>query len=659
MRFPGRRTVAGLALVLGVSPRPAPESGTILISMFERPLGREAYRIEPDAAGYRLVSDVDFTDRGTRVQLASSLRFAADFTPTHFEARGKSYRFVNVDAAFDAAGNAAVVRSFGGSSRVTLPDRFFTGRGYLPFALQALLVRYWERHGRPLRLPLFPGDSTNTVAVRYRGDDTVRIDGRAVPLRRYSVDGLVWGREALWLDDQQRFAAAVTRAHILPLEAVRENLGAALPALEAIATRDRIADLTGLADRVAPVAQRNFALTGARLIDGTGRAPLDDATVLVLDGRIAAAGPRARVAIPNGTHVLSARGKTIIPGLWDLHGHVSQIEWAPAYLAAGVTTVRDMGGVNQFLVALRDALASPRGLGPRLLLAGLIDGSGPNAMGTVIATTPEQGRKAVDDYRAAGFEQIKIYGSVAPGVVGAITHRAHELGMHVTGHVPNGMSLQQAVDSGMDEFAHLSAVRGEPGSPELRALIDLLAFHHTVADPTVAWNELLGRSSDTPIATFEPGILESPPPLAFSYNSIRNSVDRDRAQANLRRDLAVVKALHDAGVAIVAGTDGGVPGHSLLRTLELYVQAGLTPAQALATATTIPAHVMGLDHEAGTIEPGKRADLLVLDADPLANISNIRRTRWVVANGRLYDPAALWRSAGFAPHARLRSPVTK
>ena len=567
----------------------------------------------------------------------------------HFEARGKSYRFVTVDAGFDADGDSAVVRNLGDSSRVKRPARYFTARGYPPFAGQALLVRYWEQHGRPPRLRLFPGDSTNTVAVQFRGEDTVRANGRAMRLRRYSIDGLVWGREAVWLDSRRHFAAAITRAHILPMEAVREDLRDALPALQARATGDRIADLGVMFDRVASAAPREFALVGARLIDGTGRAPLDDATILVQHGRIAAAGPRATVHIPAGTRIISASGKTVIPGLWDLHAHVSQVEWAPAYLAAGVTTVRDMGGVNGFLVALRDALASPRGLGPRLLLAGLIDGGGPNAMGTVIATTPGEGRQAVDDYRAAGFEQIKLYGSVAPDVVAAITRRAHEFGMHVTGHIPSGMSLQQAVDSGMDEFAHLSAIRGEPGSPELRALITVLASHHTVADPTIAWNELLGRPADTPVSAFEPGILESPPPLAFNYNSVRNATSHDRARANLARDLAIVKALHDGGIPMVAGTDGGVPGHSLLRTLELYVEAGLTPAQALATATTIPARVMGLEKDVGTVEAGKRADLLVLDADPLESISNIRKSRWVVANGRLYDPRALWRAAGFTP----------
>jgi imidazolonepropionase-like amidohydrolase len=130
---------------------------------------------------------------------------------------------------------------------------------------------------------------------------------------------------------------------------------------------------------------------------------------------------------------------------------------------------------------------------------------------------------------------------------------------------------------------------------------------------------------------------------------VSNNIDFAGARTNRRRGLGILKTLHDAGVTILAGTDGAVPGHSLLRTLELYVEAGMTPAEAIGAATIVPAKVMRMENELGTIEKGKRADLLVLDADPLTSISNIRKGRWVVANGRIYDCAALWRSVGFAP----------
>ncbi len=133
----------------------------------------------------------------------------------------------------------------------------------------------------------------------------------------------------------------------------------------------------------------------------------------------------------------------------------------------------------------------------------------------------------------------------------------------------------------------------------------------------------------------------------MNYRSVTNQGDAAAAKARVDRQLATLKALQAAGVPIVAGTDGAVPGHSLLRALELSVQAGLTPIQAIQTATIIPAKSMGLDKEVGTLEPGKRADFVILDANPLADISNIRRIRWVVGQGRMYEPGDLWTAAGW------------
>jgi imidazolonepropionase-like amidohydrolase len=218
--------------------------------------------------------------------------------------------------------------------------------------------------------------------------------------------------------------------------------------------------------------------------------------------------------------------------------------------------------------------------------------------------------------------------------------------MTVTGHVPVAMGLRAIVDSGMDNVAHLP-FRGDESPADLTQITRLLASRHTVMDPTLAWNELLGRAPSTPVSTFEPGIDAAAPPLALNYESVRNSVDSAGARAALARGLAAFRTLHDAGVPIVAGTDGGVPGYSLLRALELSVAAGLTPLEAIQTATIVPARVMGKEREVGTIEAGKAADLLVLDADPLANIANIRTTALVVRAGRMYETRRLWRAAGF------------
>ncbi len=639
--------IAGLGVGGQASGRQTPEQTTrIRLFLIERPVGTEQATITTTADGRTVVSDVEIVDRGTRLQLTASLSLGPDLTPRHFRAQGRSYRFVNVDTEVVVTGRTARVTSLGETQDVAVPGAFFPARSWAPVAARASLIEYWERQKRPAAIALLPGDADSRIVVASRGEDTVRVGGRTVRLRRYSVDGVVWGRETVWVDDQGQFAALVSRVHILPLEAVREDLVDALPALQAASVRDRMADLAGFAAQTSPAAQGTYALVGARIITGSDEPPIGDGVLLIRDGRIAAVGPRASVPVPSGMRVIDVAGKTIIPGLWDTHAHASQIEWAPAYLAAGVTTIRDMGGESRFLTAFRETIASGQGLGPRVELAGLVDGPGDRGFGDVVASTPADGRAIVDRFKAGGFRQVKLYSLVQPDVVKAMTTRAHELGMTVTGHVPSALSLEDAVLAGMDQIAHLP-VRGAPGTPDTDRVIELLVTRRVAIDPTQAWGELLGRPQDVPAGQFEPGMDLAPYSLAANYRSVLNTPRPNANPPRVSSGPSMLKVLRDKGVPIIAGTDGALPGYSLLREVELYVEAGFTPLQAIQSATSVPARALGLDADTGTIAAGKRADLVVLDADPLADISALRETRFVVTDGRLYEPAPLWRLAGF------------
>lgn len=651
-------SVVLLGALLGLGqPSPAPiERGTLRLYYVQKPIGYERYQISPDgpsgstADALKLTADFDFTDRGGRVQLAATLRTTSDFTPISFEAKGKSYRFVNVDSNVRVEGSDALVRADGAAeTRVTLPAQFFTVDGYAPFSAQMLLLRYWKQHGQPRLLRTVPGQPTNDVIVEARGREAIRLGSKVVSLERFAIDGVVWGRETLWLDERGSLAAAITRAGGLSFEAVREDLEPALVQFVQRATRDRIGDLESITRTNAPLKTGTYAMAGATIVDGTGRPPVPDGVVIVRDGRIADVGPRASVPIPEDVPTVDVSGKTLMPGLWDMHTHVTQIEWAPVYLASGVTTVRDMGNEFEFITVLRDAIASKRALGPRLLLAGLVDGPGPNAFGVYYAATPVEAKQVVGRYHDAGFQQIKIYSLITPPLVEAICAEAHRLGMTVTGHVPNGMTIDQAALAGMDQIAHL-AIRGEAGSDEVNKTIAVLRDRKTVIDPTQSWNELLGHAAGTPIAAFQPGVAKIPSPLNRLFsNAGAAGIDAAAARARLERGLRIVKALHDAGVPVVAGTDEGIPGHSVHREIELYVEAGFTPLEALQAATIVPARAMKLEAELGTIEKGKRADLVVLNANPLDQIRNIRTVRWTIADGNVYDAQALWRSVRFQP----------
>ena len=311
---------------------------------------------------------------------------------------------------------------------------------------------------------MIPGGPTNVVTITHRGRDTV---AEHEVLDRYAVDGVTWGVESVWLDQAGRLAALSTTGGGLTLDAIREDLEPQLATLMASGTRDRMSDLARISRSVRPVATGSVALLGATLIDGTGAPAIPDATLVVANGKIVAAGPRATTPVPRGARRVDVRGKTIMPGLWDMHAHVMQMEWAPVYLAAGVTTVRDMGNNLYFVVPFRDAIASERSIGPRLLLAGLVDGGGPNAFGALNATTPDEGRAIVRRYHDLGFEQMKLYDMLKPDVVGAIVAEAHRLGMTVTGHVPRSLGLLGAIDSGMGTTSRIFRFAVSP-SPTAR-----------------------------------------------------------------------------------------------------------------------------------------------------------------------------------------------
>lgn len=636
------------------------ESGRFILHKFQQPIGREEYIITRAGDGAALADSFEFTDRGTPVTLGSTALFAADGSTRRVTLRGKDSRQSTLEVTVEVAGDSARVLRDSNITTIRLPQPGFAISGYAPIVLQQQLIRYWASHGRPDTLPTLPG---GRVMITRRGVDTLAVAGDPEPLERYVIAGLIWGRETLWLDANSRLVAAVTiDAEFDHFEALREGYQPALEFFVTRAAEDAARALSELAVLAPAAGEDGFALAGATLIDGSGRAPVTDATVVVERGRISAVGRRLKP--PRGMPVVDARGKTVLPGLWDMHAHYEQVEWGPIYLASGVTTVRDVGNEFAFIRAVRDAIASGKGIGPRLLLAGIVDGDSPQAVGVERVGTADQAVAEVRKYHEAGFRQMKLYSSLTPDMVRAVAAEAHRVGMTVTGHVPEGMDGFQGVEAGMDQINHISYIRRmmltppdsaggaptfDPASSQAARAVAFLKEHGTVVDPTVALFELLLHPESQPVATFEPGVRRVAPELAgpLSHTGVP-ATDSARARRRMTEFLTVIRLLHRAGVRIVAGTDQAVPGYSLHRELELYREAGFTPMEAIQAATSVPARVMGLSSEVGTIEAGKRADLLIVDGNPLQHFEDLRRVWLVVAGGKRYAPAPLWRSVGFA-----------
>ncbi|MET9229292.1 amidohydrolase family protein [Lentzea sp. NPDC003310] len=430
-----------------------------------------------------------------------------------------------------------------------------------------------------------------------------------------------------------------------------------------------------------------IALRGATLIDGTGRPPERDATVVVAGDRILAAG-RLR-ELPRGVRVVDVTGKYVIPGLWDLHTHATFFAdtLAPLHVVQGVTGIREMWGMPE-THDTRRRVEDGEILGPRMVIASaIVDGPGSIWPGSEIVRTPEEARAAVRRARDGEADFVKVYSFLSPECHAAIADEARRLRIPFAGHVPARVPVQDALAQHTHEHLYNLFTSTSDNADALYA--QLRAMPDDPADPNW-WGRHAGRIERAAVATYSPdrarrlfaemaerGTWQSPTlfverNMSRSPEAITNdpvALDRLRyvpvdlrAQwqqimsgrpprtpeevAELQRfgdaRMRLLKQMHEAGVGMVAGTDAGFayvfPGFSLHDELALLVQAGFTPAEALKAATSDAARCLGREHETGTVTPGKQADLVVLDANPLRDIGNVRRVHAVVSRGRYLGP---------------------
>jgi imidazolonepropionase-like amidohydrolase len=634
------------------------DSGTFFLHKFAQHIGKETYWVTKYKDTIKYNVDFKFVDRGSPVPLKASLKIDRDGYPMELVIKGKTSRFSTIDDSVRMVDrNGVVFRVDGKVTAYKMHSLIsFPVASYSPTLVQQAMLQYWKKNKQPVTMKTLPFGS---VQIKKDGTDQLTFNGKPLLLDRYTVSGLVWGNELIWTDAGGKLICLITNdAEGDKLESMREEYESLLTEL---ISKAAVYGMEVFAKAAAPTGavSKVIAITGGNLVDVDTGTSMSNAVVLIEDGLIKVIGKVGNVKIPAGAKVINANGKTILPGLWDMHAHFEQAEWGPAYLAAGVTTVRDCGNEFEYINAIKSAIDGGRGVGPNILKAGIIDGKGPMSLGVIQADTKEEAVKAVDRYKENGFAQIKIYSSVKPAIVKAICDEAHKLGLTVTGHIPNGMTLQQGVDSGMNMVNHEQYVyailkRNKDRSVDFNdsvsvAAIKFIKDHHVVIDPTLGVFELAFRNVKDSITNLEPAYNTLPPPLQTLFKNMgMEPADAARFQPLMQSMVTSVKKLYDAGVIIVAGTDMGFPGYSLDRELELYVSAGLTPAQAIKTATITPAQAMGIGKQTGTIEVGKQADIILVDGDPLKNISDIRKVSTVIKAGRIYDPVALHRMAGFS-----------
>lgn len=653
---------------MSVFAQQTPERGKFILYKYQLPIGTETYDMAVDGQALILKTNFNLGFIGGKVSVATTLKVGkSNYRPLLYESKGGTSTRTEVDTKIEVNDATATVRQASVTRTETVSGHFFTITHPAPIAPQMILFRYWQRNKIKDALPVLPG---GTAKIRFLGENRVTVGGKNEVLSRYCIEGVMWGCETVWFDQKQNLIALVGGdAEMDRFEAVREGYEALLPLFVAEGAAEAVKQLEKLSSQIKPLEQDKFAITGGLLIDGNGGEPISDSVVLIENGRLTAVGRRADVKIPKGFRTVDARGKTLLPGLWDTHAHATQAEWFPASLAAGITTMRDAANELEFIVPIRDSLKAGRlTVSPRLLLAGYID-SGASALGKMKAETPEEARQLVNEYKRSGFDQIKIYQSLKPELIKVVADEAHRLGMTVTGHIPSGVSIYDAIENGFDQVNHLGFVYQamlprnfkpaagprpaiDPDSELAREGLAFLRRHNTVVEPTSARGELGFHFRDRSFATVEPGLVKAPYELAALVESMGVAPNPALQERMRQRSLLadrVLLALYKNGIPIITGTDLVVPGHSEFREIELLVKAGLTPMQAIQAATIVPARVMKLDRELGTVEAGKLADLIIVDGNPLRSISEIRQVKFVVSKGRLYDTADLWRSVGFQP----------
>lgn len=430
-----------------------------------------------------------------------------------------------------------------------------------------------------------------------------------------------------------------------------------------------------------------LVIRGGTLVDVRAGKEVPNTVILIRGERIEQVAADGKVELPQGAQIVDARGKWIIPGLIDSHAHAGDDAGDPLklYLASGVTTIRNPGGNVTTLRLTREKLQSGKLVGPRLYFSGnILDGNPPVwAGGSLLVDTPERAKSAVNFLADQGVDFVKVYNNVKEPELAAIIQTANARGLPVAGHIPRTLTMTHAIEMGMTRLEHiritgkemLSAEEAEKidplpvgkrepmlwqrfdlGSQKFRDLAKRLAESRVFLDPTLVTDEYFNASSleaekkDPNNKYVSAEFMEG---AAQGYQNPLFQVPPELQAASVesvRKEQRFVGMCNEAGVRIIAGTDGPgmgrlLPGFGLQRELELLVEAGLSPLQALRAATSTAAEALAKEDRLGTLEPGKLADLVVLDADPLAAVQNVKQVRTVVQGGKVYEPSTLLEQA--------------
>ena len=618
-----------------------------------------------EGAGVAIRYDVKNNGRGPTI--AETVALGADGLPTRWTITGTTTFGSAVDEHFERTGTAARWRdSMGEGAGMARGPALYVAQNGSPWALglyaRALLG---DADGA---MPALPGgelrlDRLGAVAVR------------GASYQAYAISGIDLSPELILLDAKRRLFAVLGTGGAT----VREGEEAAVPELMALATRLTSDRYAALQKRLAHPVDTPLRIRNVRIFDPVAKRLGEPVSLVVADGKIAGLQPLDAPATP-GEATIDGKGGTILPGLHDMHAHVS-LESALLYLAAGVTSVRDMGNDNAFLAELMRKIDAGTVAGPRIVLNGFLEGrSSFSARNGIVADSEAQAVEAVRWYAARGYWQVKIYNSMNPAWVPAIVREAKRLGMGVTGHIPAFTDADAMIAAGYDEVTHINQLMLgwvlKPGEdtrtplrltamrrtanldltdPRVRKTIDTMVAQAIAHDPTAVTLELLMLSRDgAPSPSVARYIDHLPIGLQRRRRQaiapIAGPADDAAYNAAFEKVKALIHLLHDRGIRLLPGTDDAT-GLSVHRELQIYGEAGIPAGEVLRLGTLAPEEYLGRDQQLGSIARGKLADFLLLPGDPTRDLGELHRIALVMKGSTLYFPTEIHAAFGVKPFA--------
>jgi hypothetical protein len=617
--------------------------------------------------------DYDYKDNGRGPTQVETIRLDANGLPTEWAITGTSTFGSKVAEHFARKGTHADWTDSTGKGGIAVRQRsLYVAQSGSPWSdgiyARALLKTADKQ------LPALPGG-----VLRLESGELLTVQGDSGPLQvtRYDVSGIDLMPDTVLLDASGALFACVDPTFIV-VRAGYENEEQRLRKLAAEWSTQRFIHIEkDTAHRyVGPVRIHNVRLFDPKTSTLTG-----PVSVLVRGSEVSAVESLDSPQTP-GEVLIDGAGGTLVAGLYEMHAHLQQDE-ALLDVLAGITTVRDMGNDNQVLDRLIEQIESGTVGGPHVVRSGFIEGKSPySANNGILVDSEDRAVDAVRWYGARGYWQIKIYNSMNPAWVPAMTKEAHLLGLRVAGHIPAFATADQMIEAGYDEITHINqfmlgwviqpgedtrtlfrliALKRLPSldlqSEKVQHTINSMVDRHLAIDPTLGVHEALTQNRDGQIP---PGAVDyfEHMPIGWRRASMKAYIDTsgpgdDKAYREaFVKILDTVRLLHDRGVFMVFGTDTG-GSFTYHRELELYERAGMTPAEILKRATFDSARYLGQEQRMGSIEKGKLANFFLIPGDPTKDLKAIKTIRMVVKDGTFYYPTEIYPKFGIQPFAQI------